>query len=59
MPVLILWGGDDKITPPNLGETMHQMIPQSEFDVIPGCGHLAPGQCAPQMAPKVVRFLKQ
>jgi len=59
MPVLILWGGEDKITPPSLGETMHQILPQSEFDVIPGCGHLAPGQCAPQMAPMVVQFLKQ
>jgi pimeloyl-ACP methyl ester carboxylesterase len=59
MPVLILWGSEDKITPPSLGETMHQMLPQSEFDLIPGCGHLAPGQCAPQMAPMVVRFLQQ
>ena len=59
MPVLILWGGEDKITPPSLGETMHQILPQSEFDVITGCGHLAPGQCAPQMAPMVVQFLKQ
>jgi pimeloyl-ACP methyl ester carboxylesterase len=59
MPVLILWGGDDKITPLSQAETMHRMIPQSEFDVFPGCGHLAPGQCAGQMAPKVVEFLKQ
>ena len=59
MPVLILWCGEDKITPPSLGETMHQILPQSEFDVITGCGHLAPGQCAPQMAPMVVQFLKQ
>jgi hypothetical protein len=35
------------------------MLPQSEFDVVPGCGHLAPGQCAPQMAPTVVAFLKK
>jgi len=59
MPVLILWGGEDKITPPSLGETMHRMLPQSEFDVVPGCGHLAPGQCALQMAPMVLAFLKQ
>jgi pimeloyl-ACP methyl ester carboxylesterase len=59
MPVLIIWGGEDKITPISLGETMHGMLPQSEFDVIPGCGHLAPGQCAPQMAPKVIAFVKQ
>ncbi len=59
MPVLIVWGSEDRITPLSLGETMHRMLPQSEFDVVPGCGHLAPGQCAPQMAPKVIEFLKQ
>jgi pimeloyl-ACP methyl ester carboxylesterase len=59
MPILILWGEEDKITPLSLGETMHQLVPQSKFEVIPGCGHLAPGQCAPQIAPKVIDFLKQ
>ena len=58
MPVLIVWGADDKITPLSLGQTMHRMLPQSELDVVPGCGLLAPGQCAAQMAPEVVAFLK-
>ncbi len=59
MPVLILWGGEDKITPVSQGEVLHQMLPQSKFDVIQGCGHLAPGQCAEQMAPEVVEFVNQ
>ncbi len=59
MPVLILWGELDRIMPLSQGETMHELVPQSELDVIPGCGHLAPGQCAPQIAPKVLGFLKQ
>lgn len=59
MPVLLVWGGDDRIMPVSLGESMHKLIPQSELDVFPGCGHLAPGQCASQMAPTVLKFLKQ
>ncbi len=59
MPVLLLWGKEDKIVPLSQGETMHAMLPQSELDVISGCGHLAPGQCAAQMAPKVIHFLKK
>jgi hypothetical protein len=35
------------------------MLPQSELDVFAGCGHLAPGRCARQMAPKVIDFLKK
>ena len=59
MPVLIIWGGQDHITPLSLGETMHKLVPQSQLEVIPGCGHLAPGQCADQIGPKVVEFVKQ
>lgn len=59
MPVLIVWGAEDKITPVDQGETMHRLVPQSELDVIAGCGHLAPEQCAVQIAPKVVAFMKQ
>jgi pimeloyl-ACP methyl ester carboxylesterase len=59
MPVLIVWGREDHITPLSLGEAMHRLLPQSEFDVIPGCGHLAPGQCSEQIGPKVVEFVKQ
>lgn len=58
MPVLIEWGALDKITPLDQGETMHRLIPQSELEVIPGCGHLAPMQCAGQMGPKAVGFLR-
>lgn len=59
MPVLIVWGAEDRITPLNLGEEMHKLIPQSEMDVIPGCGHLAPSQCAAKIGPGVASFLKQ
>jgi pimeloyl-ACP methyl ester carboxylesterase len=59
MPVLLVWGAEDYITPLSLGETMHRLVPQSELDVIPGCGHLAPGQCSAQIGPKVVEFVKR
>src|SRR5579863_3694784 len=59
MPVLIVWGEVDRITPLSQGEKMHQLIPQSQFDVIPGCGHLAPNECASQIAPLEVSFLKK
>lgn len=58
MPVLIVWGELDHITPLSLGETMHTLIPQSQLEVVPGCGHLAPGQCADQIGPRVTDFLK-
>jgi pimeloyl-ACP methyl ester carboxylesterase len=58
MPVLIVWGAEDRITPLSQAVKMHNFVPQSQLDVIPGCGHLAPSQCVPQVAPDVVAFLQ-
>ncbi len=59
MPVLILWGSLDRIVPLDQAETIHRLVPQSELDVVAGCGHLAPLQCASEMGPKVVDFVRQ
>jgi pimeloyl-ACP methyl ester carboxylesterase len=59
MPVLIVWGDVDHITPLSEGQKMHQLIPQSQINVIPGCGHLAPNECATQIGPGIVSFLKR
>lgn len=58
MPVLIAWGAVDRITPLRQGEKIHSLVPQSELEVFAGCGHLAAGQCAAQVGPKVVQFLQ-
>lgn len=58
MPVLIVWGSRDQITPLSEGEQMHKLIPQSKLEVVQGCGHLAPVQCADRIGPEVNNFLK-
>lgn len=59
MPVMILWGSEDQITPLEEGRKMHELVQQSELDVFNGCGHLAPEQCTGEMGPMIVTFLKQ
>jgi pimeloyl-ACP methyl ester carboxylesterase len=59
MPVLIVWGAEDKILPLHQGDKIHSLVPQSEFEVFPGCGHLTPYQCADSVSPYVVKFLKE
>ncbi len=59
MPVLIVWGALDEIVPVAQAQTIHQLVPQSQLDVIPGCGHLAPLQCSGAIGPKVVAFAQQ
>jgi pimeloyl-ACP methyl ester carboxylesterase len=59
MPMLIVWGAEDRILPVSQAETIHRLVPQSELDIIPGCGHLAPKECTGQIGPAVVAFEKE
>lgn len=59
MPVLIVWGSLDRITPPDQAEKMHQLMPQSDLEMFAGCGHMAPLECSAQIGPKLVAFAKQ
>jgi pimeloyl-ACP methyl ester carboxylesterase len=41
MPVSLIWGKNDKITPPEVAEEFHQLLPDSELHWIDQCGHAA------------------
>ena len=59
VPLLIVWGADDKLLPlATVGEKMHALDPQSELDVLPGCGHLAPALCSARAVKATVDFLR-
>lgn len=57
-PLLIVWGSDDDLLPPALGQQMHTLVPQSNLAIIAGCGHLAPKTCPTRVASATVDFLK-
>jgi pimeloyl-ACP methyl ester carboxylesterase len=57
-PTLIIWGTEDKLIPMSVGETMHHAIPNSVFEGIIGCGHLAPGECPRPVVYGTTEFLK-
>jgi pimeloyl-ACP methyl ester carboxylesterase len=59
MPVLIVWDDADHIFPLSQGEKMHSLVPQSQLEVVSGCGHMAPVFCTDQIGPKVVAFLQR
>jgi pimeloyl-ACP methyl ester carboxylesterase len=58
-PLLIVWGSDDQLLPLSVGEQMHGLDPQSELDILQGCGHLAPKTCPDRAAAVTVDFLKE
>jgi pimeloyl-ACP methyl ester carboxylesterase len=40
VPTLLIWGKQDSITPPFVGEEFHELIPHSEFILMDECGHV-------------------
>ena len=57
MPVLIVWGQQDNLTPLSMAYQIHAGVPNSTLQVYDGCGHLAPGLCADRIAPQLLSFL--
>lgn len=41
MPVLLIWGKQDGVTPPDVAEKFHELLPNSELKWIDQCGHAA------------------
>jgi pimeloyl-ACP methyl ester carboxylesterase len=57
-PMLIVWGAKDELIPLASGETIHRSVPQSVLDIVEGCGHLAPAECAKPVIEGTVEFLR-
>ncbi|HEX6495522.1 MAG TPA: alpha/beta fold hydrolase [Acidobacteriaceae bacterium] len=58
MPTLIIWGKQDHLIPLATGISLHEQIPHSVLEIYDGCGHLAPGQCASRIGPRMVDFFQ-
>ncbi len=39
IPVSLIWGKQDKVTPPEVAEEFHQLLPNSELNLVDKCGH--------------------
>ena len=52
MPVCLIWGEHDKVTPPHVAEEFHRLLANSELHWISNCGH-APMWEAPVQFSKI------
>jgi len=39
LPTCLIWGKDDNVTPPEVAEEFHELLPNSELNWIDKCGH--------------------
>ena len=57
-PVLIIVGEGDTVTPRRISEVMLKEIPDSQMEVIPGCGHMCHRERPDSFNSMVSRFLR-
>jgi len=57
IPVLIIWGKEEKLIPMSVGEQMKQQLPHSSLLVCTDSGHLAVFECWNKLEPEVSAFL--
>jgi pimeloyl-ACP methyl ester carboxylesterase len=58
-PTLFVWGEDDLIFPPEVGETLHQAITGSKFLRIEKSGHIPMWETPDQVNQAILDFLKE
>tara|TARA_B100001758_G_C18360030_1_gene585156 strand:- start:733 stop:1479 length:747 start_codon:yes stop_codon:yes gene_type:complete len=58
-PVCLIWGANDVVTPPHVAEEFHKLLPKSELNWIPKCGHAAMWEHPKQFSEIVLKFLKK
>ncbi len=57
-PTCLIWGANDKVTPPHVAEEFHKLLPNSELNWIPRCGHAAMWEHPKRFSEIVLKFLK-
>lgn len=58
MPVLIVWGEQDRLLPVSDGIREHQLVRDSRFVPVPGCGHLLVAECSGPVFDATLEFLR-
>ena len=59
MPVSIVVGEDDYATPLAMARQLHEAIPQSTLDIIPGARHLTPIECPDRISAALGAVLRR
>ena len=58
MPVCLIWGEHDKVTPPKVAHEFHSLLPNSELHWVPLCGHAPMWEHPEEFSKIVLQWLK-
>jgi pimeloyl-ACP methyl ester carboxylesterase len=57
VPTLIVWGREDQVIPLEVGQLLHQLIPNSTLNIIEECGHIPHEEKPDETVALISRFL--
>lgn len=57
-PTLIVWGAEDRLFPPKVGQDLHAVLPNSTFALIPEAGHIPQWERPETVNPILLKFLR-
>ncbi len=57
VPTLVLWGENDAMIPLAIGRRIHELVPSSQLEVIPQCGHLPNLEKPAQLVEHLLKFV--
>ena len=59
VPTCIIWGRNDNVTPPEVAEEFHKLLPHSNLYWIDKCGHAAMMECPDEFNELMYQWLKE
>jgi pimeloyl-ACP methyl ester carboxylesterase len=57
VPVLLVWGENDQVTPPEVARTFHALIPCSQLVFLAACGHAPPLEQPEAFTAEIRKFM--
>ncbi len=59
IPVCLIWGKDDKVTPPDVAVEFHNLLPNSELNWVDKCGHAPMMEHPEEFNQYLIKFLSR
>ncbi len=59
IPILIVWGKEDKAIPVKMGEEMHRILKGSRLEIFDQAGHMPQYECSEEFNKSALEFLQQ
>jgi pimeloyl-ACP methyl ester carboxylesterase len=57
-PTLIIWGAEDRVFPPGVGQQLQSTLPHASIQIIPEAGHMPQWEQPSQVNGLITKFLK-